>query len=504
MTPPLAQGRRKTVTGEHEMASLYKKPIRIRDSKTGERIRAKSKKWWGRFRDETGVERRVPLATDKTAAQTMLSDLVKKAERRAAGITDPLEEHGKCRLTRHLDAYEKYLRNKGNTEDYVKHTESRIKACLKACSFATIRDISASHVQAFLGDLRRQGLGIATANHYLRAMKMFTRWLVKDRRNHDDALAYLSTMNAETDRRRLRRPLSQEELERLVQSTRKGPQRWKLSGEERALLYIVACYTGFRRNEISSVTSQSIDFNSDPPTLTIQAACSKRRRIDIIPLRGDLAQLLRQWIQDKPHLKPDEPVLKIRGKGTAEMLRKDLEWARTEWIKEAKTDDERTMREKTSFLTYVNAEGRVADFHALRKTFITNLSRAGVSPKMAQTLARHSDINLTMNVYTMLTVSDQADAVEALPPLPMAATKSQPQTLRATGTDGCPDPQRRSEKVPTVVPRNSKSADSGAIQAASPALQIASVCTEEETKGHADTSAKNPKKSAENGCFRTS
>jgi integrase len=60
----------------------------------------------------------------------------------------------------------------------------------------------------------------------------------------------------------------------------------------------------------------------------------------------------------------------------------------------------------------------VADFHSLRKTFITNLSRAGVSPKMAQSLARHSDINLTMNVYTMVNVSDQAAAVESLPPLP--------------------------------------------------------------------------------------
>ncbi len=50
--------------------------------------------------------------------------------------------------------------------------------------------------------------------------------------------------------------------------------------------------------------------------------------------------------------------------------------------------------------------------------FITNLARAGVSPKTAQILARHSDINLTMNTYTMLEVYDQSVAVAALPPLP--------------------------------------------------------------------------------------
>ena len=51
-------------------------------------------------------------------------------------------------------------------------------------------------------------------------------------------------------------------------------------------------------------------------------------------------------------------------------------------------------------MLYKDHQGRYADLHANRHTFITNLARAGVSPKTAQTLARHSDIRLTMNVYT--------------------------------------------------------------------------------------------------------
>ena len=35
---------------------------------------------------------------------------------------------------------------------------------------------------------------------------------------------------------------------------------------------------------------------------------------------------------------------------------------------------------------------KLIHFHSLRHTFITNLSRANVSPKVAQQLARHSDI----------------------------------------------------------------------------------------------------------------
>ncbi len=80
--------------------------------------------------------------------------------------------------------------------------------------------------------------------------------------------------------------------------------------------------------------------------------------------------------------------------------------------------DLRKKAEETSFLCFIDFQGGYADFHALRKTFITNLSKFGVSPKMAQSLARHSDINLTMNVYTDVVLEDQAIAVELLPELP--------------------------------------------------------------------------------------
>ena len=56
----------------------------------------------------------------------------------------------------------------------------------------------------------------------------------------------------------------------------------------------------------------------------------------------------------------------------------------------------------------------VLDFHALRTSFITNLARAGVHPKIAQQLARHSDINLTMQVYTKLDLGELADALKAV------------------------------------------------------------------------------------------
>ena len=38
------------------MPSLYKKPIFGVDPVTGKKIKEKSKKWWGRYRDESGIE----------------------------------------------------------------------------------------------------------------------------------------------------------------------------------------------------------------------------------------------------------------------------------------------------------------------------------------------------------------------------------------------------------------------------------------------------------------
>jgi hypothetical protein len=45
---------------------------------------------------------------------------------------------------------------------------------------------------------------------------------------------------------------------------------------------------------------------------------------------------------------------------------------------------------------------------------------AGVTPKMAQTLARYSDIRLTLGVYTHIELGDKLAAIGSLPGLPRA------------------------------------------------------------------------------------
>jgi integrase len=209
-----------------------------------------------------------------------------------------------------------------------------------------------------------------------------------------------------------------DEFQWLLQATQQAGPIQLISGPDRVILYILACYTGFRRNELGSIIERSFNFDAKPPQLTVAASFSKRWKNDVIPLRSDLAERIKSWLASRTKLKHQEPLLGISSKHTGEMLKKDLAFARKTWLASIVDTELRTKSEEISFLCFVDAQGRYADFHALHKTFITNLSKSGVSPKMAQSLARLSDINLTMNVYTDAVLEDQAIAVELLPERP--------------------------------------------------------------------------------------
>lgn len=136
------------------MACLYKKPVVRTDPKTGKKIKGKSAKWWGRYRDARGVEKRVPLAKDKSAAQSMLNELVRRVELEKAGRLDPYEELAKRPLSEHVDEFEQHLIDKGVTEKQVFTARSQIGKIIQRFRWTSVLDISANDVQAFVGELK--------------------------------------------------------------------------------------------------------------------------------------------------------------------------------------------------------------------------------------------------------------------------------------------------------------------------------------------------------------
>ena len=137
------------------MAHLYKKPVIAVDSATGQKTKTKSKKWWGKYRDASGVIRRIPLASDKTSAQTMLSEKVRRVEREKAGLVDPTDEQRQRPLAKHLTEFTKYLKNKGVTPKQVKESTTQIQKMVDDRKWKMIGDITASDALEFLGQLRR-------------------------------------------------------------------------------------------------------------------------------------------------------------------------------------------------------------------------------------------------------------------------------------------------------------------------------------------------------------
>ncbi len=501
------------------MANLYKKLVKRKDPKTGKTVKVNSKKWWGRYRDADGSEKRVPLARDKAAAQTMLNEMVVKVERRAAGMIDPFDDHTRRPMKEHVDEFEEHQWSKGNSRQHVGEIAAKVRKIVAGCKWTFIRDITASGTQRYLADLRAGGLSVQTSNHYLRAIKQFTRWLMRDRRTSDDQLVHLAMLNVKTDRRHDRRALGSEEFTRLIKAAMSGPPVVCIPGPDRAMMYVLAAWTGYRKTEISSLTKRSLRLDADPPTVTVAAAYSKRKRQDTQVLHAVVAKRLRDWLETKDKLSADALLFPVSAKvpgaperRTSKMMKADLAAARKKWIEDSPNDQVREEREGSDFLCYQDESGLYADFHSNRHTFITNLERAGVSPRTAQSLARHSDIRLTMGVYTHIGLCDQTTAIESLPAPPAFESKQdEAGALRATGTDGrnrrmnanseCKraprEHQSGGKKVPAMVPRG---VENGAVRLASGTNDLASPCTQDATTtagGETKTRLRKPAKGGE-------
>jgi integrase len=448
------------------------------------RVTTKSRNWYGQYRDAKGQPRCVPLCPDKAAAQQLLSKLITDAAKGKHGLMDPYAEHRTRPLADHLADFKATLEAKGDTAEHVEQTVSRVRALLDGVGAEFVDDLDAARVSAWLTALRRPGtvpvtvpagkraftpgeaahlLGISgaavraavkrlrleatghgkarrypratvealagrmaggaspqTVNHYIRAVRSFVRWLVKDDRIPSNPLKSVEMLNAQTDVRHGRRELSAEELGRLLEATRASDRTFRgLTGTDRFTLYAMACGTGFRASALASLTPESFDLEGQTPTVTLAARRNKNRKPRVQPMPLDVAELLRAYLNDRPAGQPVWGGTWASDHRGAEMLRGDLE---------------------TAGIPYVidGPDGPLyADFHALRHTYLTLLGRGGVDLRTAQELADHSSPVLTAR-YSHRRLHDLAGAVEKLPSFLPRQPDAEEGRLRATGTDGLP------------------------------------------------------------------
>ena len=436
------------------MASVYKR---------GSNKRIKGTCWTVAWTDETGKRRTRKGFTDRVLSE----QLAHKLEQEAKQVRSGLIAHSESTLIEkplleHLTVFAKHLKNRDVSEKRINEVLSKLKRILETCQISKSSQITGERVENCLGGFREKGMGKQTSNHYLRAMKQFCTWMVKTGRCRLNRVQDVPMLNVKTDRRHDRRALGDDEFHRLVTAAESGIPIENISGPDRAMMYILSAWTGYRKGEIGSLTFRSFDLESEPQIVTVQAIYSKRKRQDTQVLHPDVSARFKDWIATKKNLKGDTLLFPVSEKvpggkerKTAKMMKKDLEFARHCWIKEAKNEEERQKREESDFLSYINHEGLYADFHANRHTFITNLSRGGVSPKTAQTLARHSDIRLTLGIYTHTDLAEKTEAVHKLPKLPAVKTEGDNESNNSTPETTANETLQRYSSASDAQPGNS-------------------------------------------------
>lgn len=367
------------------MASVYK------------RKQDKNKKnapWYIGYSDENGKRKTVKGFTDRRESERLAAKLEYDVMLRKRGVVDSEKidaaEQKKLPIATHLAAFKRYLRrNDENTEKHVNLTVSRIEKVIEKGKFKDLKGMTHEKVEIAVSDLRTEKhLGPKTYNHYLQAIDSFGNWFCSTRRTESNPFRGIERMNTETDVRHKRRALKSDEMMKLIKSAREsGVSIQCYDGETRARIYILAYLTGLRRKELASLTPESFDLSAESPTVTVEAACSKHRRLDVLPLHPDLVVMLKVWLKE---VEPGTPLFpKLAKRRTWLMVKKDLE---------------------RTGIEYENDQG-IADFHASgRHTYITELLRSGASLVETKELARHSDVRMTMK-YTHIGLEDQAKAL---------------------------------------------------------------------------------------------
>lgn len=366
------------------------RPSRLRNGK-----RVRSAKYRGRYRLPGQPMRDVPLhTTDKRVAEKRLADIIQDAEREAEGIIAPrpLREAVQRSVTDHLAEYMADLERKGRERIYRRLVKARVERLIRECGWQQLQHVTADSFTSWRS--RQTSEAPKTLNDYHDAARGFMGWMLRHGRIPTNPLVNIAKVD-QRGRQWKRRALTDDELRRLL----------AVAGRRR-LVYLAALHTGLRAGELRALQWSDVHLDAPRPFIRARASTTKSRKDATCWLPTELVTELRA----------NRPVGSSAGRVFRSVPRNDR--FRDDLI--------------AAGITYIDHQERRASFHALRVTFCTNLQRAGVTPREAMALMRHSDMRLTAQVYTDVEALPLAAAVDRLP----AYLSPAAEPLRATGTHG--------------------------------------------------------------------
>ena len=390
--------------------------------------------WIASWYDHEGVRReRSTKTTDKAAADRILAKITADNALRREGVVDASRDRyateGRRPIAEHADAYVAHCRHVGHAPRHVDQKARHLKRLIASGKLSRLSDLTADALERHLAKMKDDGLSARSLNFARGIAVAFYSWLVKTGKAESNPLKVVPKLDETRDRRRVRRPLTDDELARLLSVAREhGREAW----------YLAAALAGLRKGDLRRLTWADVDFDAN--TITIREG--KAKRVDVLPMHPQLAESLRERLTALPALGaarvfPETVTDRTRQK---DFLRAGL--AREEVVTDAEGVPVLvgTRQQPKTRIVCEDEDGRVIDLHALRTTLGTKLARAGIAPQIAQRIMRHGDYRTTLSHYTVLGLSDTAGAVEALAPIGTPERQAE----RATGTtDARPgDPER--------------------------------------------------------------
>ncbi len=336
--------------------------------------------WSARVRlDGWPKARTYPLrVTDKRVAQQKMETLVRELEKEAAGIIAPklMRDAAQTPISEHLTAFLVDLRVKGRSVATLGKYRNCISKLCERCRWVMVRDITA---QSFCDWRARSGLRPKMLNNVFGAMCSLLHWMEQQQLLVANPLRHVQkvTNNAGPFRRALS-PVSAQSLLDAVPF-------------HRATVYLMVLYTGLRRSELNGLKWEDFELEASPPKMQVPSSISKNRKASVHYLRPEAVSALRDY--RSIDAKPSDYAFRGRVPRPS-TVRNDLERAK---------------------IPLVDEHGRRVDLHALRTTFGTMLAANGVSLQSSKSLMRHSDVKLTLKVYTDESHLPLQHALDTLP-----------------------------------------------------------------------------------------
>lgn len=358
-----------------------------------------------RWTDAEGKEHVERVSSVRSIAERRKLEIEEREERIRHGVLPPVVRNSEATDAEKLLAeWEQSIIDGGATEGHAQLYRRRAALILRHTGAELPGRLTAADVTTLLGTWRREGieraggrgrpLSVETSNHYATAIKALCRWCVERGYLQGDPLVTVRKLNADRARTFERRALTPDELDRLVAATAARTSRAAVRGPDRAMVYLVVAYTGFRLKEVSHLTPASFRLSETPPVVQLPASKGKPPVVQVVP--EALAARLRPYLAGKP-------------KGVRL-------WYGAAWSKEKRASQVLRSDLAAAGIEYRDATGRVVNFHSLRTTFGTWLAQAGVPIQHAQKLMRHSDPKITIKFYSRLGDADLAGQLDKLPP----------------------------------------------------------------------------------------